>query len=142
MNSKVLVGLQFLAIAVIMMPKPSIMITSLWWVLLIVATFTALWIFTHNQVGNFNVVPEIRENAKLIITGPYRFVRHPMYSALILFMLGVVLYHFNWINVLALSLMIVAVALKAFKEEKLWSDHHKDYLDYKAKTKMIIPFIL
>ena len=141
MNSRFLVGVQFLAIAIIMIPKASIMITSLWWILLIVASFTALWIFRHNQVGNFNVVPEIRENAKLIITGPYRFVRHPMYSSLILFMLGVVLYHFNWINVLALSIMIVAVALKALKEERLWSHHDTEYLSYKAKTKMIIPFI-
>lgn len=142
MNSRVLVGIQFLAIFIIMIPKTSIMISSLWWICLLIATVTALWIFTHNRVGNFNVVPEIRENASLIVTGPYRFVRHPMYSSLILFMLGIVLWHFNWINVLFLSIMIVAVALKAFKEERLWSNHHKDYLDYKARTKMIIPFVL
>ncbi len=142
MNSRVLVGVQFLAIFVIMIPKNSIMITSFWWVCLLIAMVTALWIFTHNRVGNFNVVPEIRDNAQLIVTGPYRFVRHPMYSSLILFILGIVLWHFNWVNVLFLLIMIVAVSLKAFKEERLWSNFHKDYLDYKAKTKMIIPFIL
>ncbi len=142
MNSLVLVGIQFLAIFVIMIPKSSIMIIPFWWVLLCIATVTALWIFAHNRVGNFNVVPEIRDNAKLIVTGPYRYVRHPMYSSLILFVLGIVLWHFNVINVLALCIMIVAVSLKAFKEEKLWSNHHEDYLAYKKRTKMIIPFIL
>ncbi len=142
MNSRFLVGIQFLAIFIIMTPKSSIMITPFWWVLLLVAIATALWIFTHNRVGNFNVVPEIRDNAKLIITGPYRYVRHPMYSSLILFMLGIVLWHFNAINVFFLTIMIVAVSLKAFKEEKLWSNHHEDYLAYKETTKMIIPFIL
>lgn len=142
MNSRVLVGVQFLAIFVIMIPKNSIMITSFWWVCLLIAMVTALWIFTHNRVGNFNVVPEIRDNAQLIVTGPYRFVRHPMYSSLILFILGIVLWHFNWVNVLFLLIMIVAVSLKAFKEERLWSSFHKDYFDYKRKTKMIIPFIL
>ena len=142
MNSRILVGIQFLAIALIMIPKPSIMITSLWWVCLLIATFTALWIFTHNKVGNFNIVPEIRNNAKLIVTGPYRFVRHPMYSSLILFMLGVVLWHFHWMNVLLLSIMIVAVAMKAFKEEKLWDRHDSAYEAYKKRTKMIIPFVL
>ncbi len=141
MNSRVLVGIQFLAIIAIMIPKSSIMITSFWWVLPLLSTLTALWIFTHNKVGNFNVVPEIRDNAKLIITGPYRYVRHPMYSALILFMLGMVLWHFNVSNLLALAIMIGAVGLKALKEEKLWSNHHDDYLAYKKMTKMIIPFI-
>ncbi|HIP47005.1 MAG TPA: isoprenylcysteine carboxylmethyltransferase family protein [Campylobacterales bacterium] len=142
MNSRVLVGIQFLTIFVIMIPKASVMISSFWWVCLLIATVMALWIFTHNRVGNFNVVPEIRDNAKLIVTGPYRFVRHPMYSALILFMLGIILWHFNWVNVLCLSIMIAVISLKSFREERLWSSYHKDYLDYKARTKMIIPFIL
>jgi protein-S-isoprenylcysteine O-methyltransferase Ste14 len=107
-----------------------------------IATITALWIFTHNKIGNFNVVPEIREDAKLIVTGPYRFVRHPMYSSLILFMFGIVLYHFSWINLLLWIIMIVAVALKALKEEKLWHYHDKSYQIYREKTKMVIPFLL
>ena len=142
MNSRVLVAIQFLSISLIMIPKASIMITPFWWVLLLISIVTALWIFTHNRVGNFNVVPEIRENAKLIITGPYRYVRHPMYSTLILFVLGIVLWHFNVINLLLFAIMIIAVAMKAFKEERLWSNHHEDYLLYKKRTKMIIPFIL
>jgi protein-S-isoprenylcysteine O-methyltransferase Ste14 len=142
MNSKFLVALQFVSIGVIMIPKKSIMITPYWWVLPLVATGTGLWIFMHNKLGNFNVIPEIREKAKLIVTGPYRYVRHPMYSSLILFMLGIVLWHFTWINVGALSIMIVAVALKAFKEESLWVGYHDDYASYQKRTKMILPFIL
>jgi len=88
-NSKILVSIQFLMIFAILIPKKSIQITSFWWVLPLISTVIALWIFTHNRVGNFNITPEIRKDAKLIVTGPYRFVRHPMYSALILFMLGV-----------------------------------------------------
>jgi protein-S-isoprenylcysteine O-methyltransferase Ste14 len=141
MNSKVLVALQFLSIAVIMIPKQSMMITPFWWLFLLVAAVVAVWIFMHNKLGNFNVVPEIREQAKLVVTGPYRYVRHPMYSTLILFMFGVVLWHFSWINILALSIMIVAVVLKALREEGLWHLHHDDYADYKNRTKMILPFI-
>ena len=142
MSSRLLVGIQFVTIALIMIPKQAIMITSLWWVCIMIATLTALWIFTHNKVGNFNIVPEIRDNAKLIVTGPYRFVRHPMYSSLILFMLGIVLWHFNWINVLLLSIMIGAVSVKAFREEQLWGYHDSAYEAYKKRTKMIIPFML
>ena len=142
MNSRILVAVQFFTIFTILIPKESIMITRWWWLCLVVATVSAIWIFMHNRVGNFNILPEIREDASLIVTGPYRFVRHPMYSTLILFMMGIVLWHFNMINLLLLAIMIGAVILKAVKEERLWSSHHKSYLAYKSKTKMIIPFIL
>jgi protein-S-isoprenylcysteine O-methyltransferase Ste14 len=142
MNSKFLVSVQFFSIFVILYPKQSITLTNLWWILIIISSITALWIFTHNKVGNFNITPEIKDNAKLVITGPYKFVRHPMYSSLILFMLGIVLYHFNWINLLFLIIMTLAVLIKAFKEEKLWHINSDFYHEYKKSTKMIIPFII
>ena len=141
MNSKFLVALQFVSIGIIMIPKQATMLTPSWWVLPLLSVLGALWIFKHNKLGNFNVVPEIRDQAELIVTGPYQYVRHPMYSTLILFMLGIVLWHFCWINLLALFIMIAAVALKALREEGLWHDHHDDYAAYKKRTKMILPFI-
>ncbi len=141
MNSKILVGMQFFAILAIMIPKSSIMITPYWWIFPSVSTVLALWIFLHNKIGNFNIVPEIREDAELIMTGPYRYIRHPMYSALILFMLGIVLWHFTLSNLLFLLIMIVAVWLKADKEERLWSEHHEEYASYKKRTKMLIAFL-
>ena len=141
-NSKILVSIQFLMIFAILIPKKSIQITSFWWVLPLTATMIALWIFTHNRVGNFNITPEIRKNAKLIVTGPYRFVRHPMYSSLILFMVGVVLHWFSFLNVVFFIIMTIALSFKAFREEKLWHVNDDSYADYKKRTTMIIPYIL
>ena len=87
MNSKFLVLIQFISVGVILYPKKTVTIMPFWWILLLIATVTALWIFTHNKIGNFNIVPEIKDEAKLIVTGPYKFVRHPMYSSLILFII-------------------------------------------------------
>ncbi|HIP46016.1 MAG TPA: isoprenylcysteine carboxylmethyltransferase family protein [Campylobacterales bacterium] len=141
-NSKILVGIQFLMIFAILLPKSTIQLITWWWVLPLIASVTALWIFTHNRVGNFNITPEIRKDAKLIVTGPYRFVRHPMYSSLILFMVGVVLHWFSFLNVMFLIIMIFALSLKAFREEKLWHVNDDSYEDYKKRTTMIIPYIL
>ncbi len=141
-HSKILVAIQFISIFVILIPKQTSRLTDLWWILLLISTITALWIFTHNKVGNFNIVPEIKENAKLIITGPYKFVRHPMYSSLILFMLGFVLWKFSFINIAMLCIMSIAIFMKANKEEKLWHRKDSTYLEYKKRTKMIIPFLL
>jgi protein-S-isoprenylcysteine O-methyltransferase Ste14 len=118
------------------------MLFSYWWVLVLLSAISAFWIFTHNRLGNFNIVPEIKDGASLVVSGPYKYVRHPMYSSLILGVLGVVVYHFCFINIIALFVMIVAVYLKATKEEELWLKHHSEYESYMSKTKMVIPFIL
>ncbi len=141
MNSKVLVGLQFFAIFIIILPKDSHQITSYWWMFALNAVIFGSWIFFHNRIGNFNVVPDIKESAKLITTGPYRYIRHPMYFSLIVFMLAIVLKNFCIINLVSLLVMIVAVILKAIKEERLWIEHHMDYREYYKNSKMIIPFI-
>lgn len=47
-----------------------------------------LWAIGVNRPGNFNVRPVPRPGATLVTTGPYRFVRHPMYSSLLLAGLG------------------------------------------------------
>jgi protein-S-isoprenylcysteine O-methyltransferase Ste14 len=141
MNSKFLVALQFLTIFIIIIPKKSFELFSSWWILLLISTLLALWIFLHNRIGNFNIVPDIKDGAKLVTTGPYRFIRHPMYFSLILFMSGVVLHNFCLVNVVALLVMIVAVIFKAIKEERLWSCYDREYKEYCQKSKMIIPFL-
>lgn len=83
-----------------------------------------------------------REDPDLVTTGPYRFVRHPIYSGLILGFVG---------TALATSLLglIVAAVITAFfgysatREEKFLAGQFPDtFPAYKARTKMLIPFIL
>ena len=140
--SRVLVALQFSSIAIIVFTKDSSLVFSYWWVFTLIATILTIWIFMHNRLGNFNIVPEIKDSAKLITSGPYSFVRHPMYSALILFMFGILLNKFSLITVSAFFLMVLVVLLKAKKEELLWKNSHKDYESYMKKTKIILPFII
>lgn len=47
-----------------------------------------LWALSTNRPGNFNIRPQPRDGAVFVHRGPYRWVRHPMYSALLLFGLG------------------------------------------------------
>jgi protein-S-isoprenylcysteine O-methyltransferase Ste14 len=91
---------------------------------------------------NWGMPMSRRENPDLVTTGPYRFVRHPIYSGLILGFTG---------TALATSLLglIVAVGVTAFftysatREEKfLAAQFPAAFPPYKARTKMLIPFIL
>ena len=143
MNSRLLVAFQFLLVGAILIPKPhATTFCSFWWLFLILSGGMTWWTFRHNRFGNFNIVPEIKPKAQLVTTGPYRYVRHPMYSALLLAAAGVVCYRSHWFNWLLFVLLALVLYLKASKEERLWCAHHEAYDCYRRGTKYFIPFLL
>ncbi len=142
MYAKLLVGLQFLLVGLILFPKTTAPLCPFWWLFIVLSVGVALWTFRHNRLGNFNIVPDIKEGAQLVTSGPYRFIRHPMYSSLFFGTLGVVCYLSSWLNWLLLALLVVVLYLKAEREERLWCDHHEAYTCYRDGTKRFIPFLL
>ena len=110
-------------------------------VFLIGAT-VGLFALFRNKLGNFNIQPKMKENAKLITTGIYAYIRHPMYLSVLLMMLGVFISSPSKIEALFLCLLTIVLVLKAKKEESLWSKKSQEYVEYKKRTKLFIPFIL
>lgn len=103
------------------------------------ALILLLWITMHNRIGNYNIIPEIKEGASLIKTGPYRFVRHPMYSAVILIAVAVFIYWYHPYKIVLLLGLVLTLFTKATKEEKLWSEKMIGYRKYKKTTGMFFP---
>jgi len=101
-----------------------------------------LYTSMHNKLGNFNIVPEIKEGCSLITTGPYRFIRHPMYTSVLLVGLGALSYGFAIFKLGLMLALIIVMALKARREEKYWCESSDEYRSYQKKTKMFIPFVL
>ena len=95
----------------------------------------------YNKIGNFNIVPEVKSDARLITGGPYRYIRHPMYTALLLVMAGIAVYNAHLINYLGLLLVTVAVFLKANKEERYLRERFPRYTDYAVNTWRFLPYI-
>src|SRR5450759_3418271 len=82
---RLLVAVQFALLAWLIWP----LTTQAWslpaLVLVGCAAVLGLWTLFHNRPGNFNIRPEPKASGRLVTGGPYRFVRNPMYSALLLF---------------------------------------------------------
>ena len=103
-----------------------------------------LWMFhwSHADLGtNWSVTLEIRDSHRLVTTGLYQDVRHPMYSALLLYGLGQMVTVPNWVvgpsYVVAMLLMC---ALRLGPEEKLMRDEFNgEYEAYASRTKKLIP---
>jgi protein-S-isoprenylcysteine O-methyltransferase Ste14 len=110
----------------------------------IVCLAVGLWLFarSHADLGtNWSVTLEVREKHQLVTQGIYRTLRHPMYSALLLYSLGQALVVPNWIAgpsyAVAMSLL---VALRLGPEERMMLEEFgKDYEAYRERTKRLVP---
>lgn len=114
---------------------------SIYW-LLCCALGAILGVLTlcYNKIGNFSVYPEIKSKAMLITIGPYRYIRHPMYTSLIVMMCGIALYNYHWLNAVGVILVFIAVINKANIEEKLLLIRFADYEAYQRKSHRFIPY--
>jgi protein-S-isoprenylcysteine O-methyltransferase Ste14 len=94
-----------------------------------------------NLGRNWSLIRTQKKDARLVTSGPYRFVRHPIYAGIILSLLGVTLtMGFYWI--IFWAVMVVFFINSAYVEEKSMAARFpNDYLHYKARTKMLIPLI-
>ncbi len=83
-----------------------------------------------------------KDEPELVQSGPYRFVRHPIYSGLLLAILGTALAtNIYWL--IAMIVMGIYFVYSATVEERLLTaSFPAAYPGYKAKTKMLIPFVL
>jgi len=108
----------------------------------IVGAVLGVWALTHNRLGNFHIQPKMRENAQLITTGIYKYIRHPMYLSVISMMLAFFISTPTIIESILFVGLIVVLVLKAKREESLWLNHNEEYERYKEQTKLFIPYFL
>jgi protein-S-isoprenylcysteine O-methyltransferase Ste14 len=112
-----------------------------WLALSALGALIGLYTLAHNRLGNFGIYPEPLADACLVTTGPYRWVRHPMYTSLLLFMLGIALYHGAWPNYVALGVLVAAIFGKIRLEEHYLHTRFEDYSDYVKRTHRLLPKI-
>lgn len=103
---------------------------------------TILFAGAKNRPSNFSVHPTPKRNAVLIQTGPYKYVRHPMYTGLLLMSLGLLIISFSWPAMCGFLAILFALIGKMRIEESALLKKFKNYQSYKQKTKLVIPFII
>lgn len=100
-------------------------------------------IFRVFRVNTFTAATvEVTAHQVVISTGPYAFVRHPMYSGALVMLLGTPLALASWWGLIAFVLMVVVIVVRLLDEEKLLLANLSGYAEYMAKVKYrLVPFV-
>lgn len=108
--------------------------------LMFLGVILGLWAIIIMRL-NVNVFPDIRKSQKLFINGPYKYIRHPMYLAILMTTFAWVLNRSNLISVILWLILFFDLIIKINYEESKLIKHFPEYKDYKKKVKTLIPFI-
>ncbi|HTX13670.1 MAG TPA: isoprenylcysteine carboxylmethyltransferase family protein [Candidatus Baltobacteraceae bacterium] len=108
---------------------------------LVVAGFAFIFfVFRENSYASGTV--EINEGQKVVSTGPYAMIRHPMYSGAIVMQLGVPLALGSWWGLLALVPFTLLILWRLLNEEKFLARNLPGYSEYQTKVRYrLVPLL-
>ncbi len=106
----------------------------------LLAVAISIWARRSFLSGKFSIHAQPAERP-LLLTGPYQFIRHPMYTAALLFLWSSILGHLSIIT-FAIGVIVTAIiAIRIVVEEQFLREFYPEYIDYALKTRRIIPFL-
>lgn len=111
--------------------------------LVLTAAGLGFTIWARRVLGtNWSAMPTIKEDHELIQRGPYRLVRHPIYTGLLLAVFGSCLAEGRVWNLAVVGMATILLIAKLKAEEALLARQFPDaYLQYRRRVKAIIPFL-
>lgn len=111
--------------------------------LLIVTGFAAIVpVFRANSFAAPVVRVQSERNQRVIETGPYGIVRHPMYSAATLYLFGIPLLLGSWYGLIGSGLIVAAIAWRATMEEQTLKNGLAGYADYMTRVRYrLMPYV-
>ncbi|HRN51333.1 MAG TPA: methyltransferase [Anaerolineales bacterium] len=99
------------------------------------------WAMLSMGFGNFGVSPLPLAEARFVARGPYAYIRHPMYTGLLLATLALVLAAPSPLRVMIWLVLLADLVLKLHYEEGLLAAKFPQYTEYQKRTKKLVPFI-
>jgi protein-S-isoprenylcysteine O-methyltransferase Ste14 len=90
---------------------------------------------------NLSPFPTPKEDATLLQNGLYKYMRHPIYTGIILFLAGYGVYQNSLYKLLILLLLVILFYLKSNYEEQRLEQKFPDYKLYRNKTGRFFPWI-
>jgi protein-S-isoprenylcysteine O-methyltransferase Ste14 len=91
---------------------------------------------------NWSAIVTVKQEHELIQTGPYRYIRHPIYTGILVGCIGSAIPASEWRGYGACLLVLLAFTIKLKIEEHWMTEYFGPlYAQYQKRTRMLIPFI-
>ena len=94
-----------------------------------------------NLGKNFTPLPVPKEHATLIVSGAYRYVRHPIYSGLTFMAFAWGLWVNSWLTIGYAGLLFAFFDIKSRREERLLGEKFPEYPAYRKRVRKLLPFV-
>ena len=141
--SKILVANQFALILLLLLPfTATIVLSPTAWVTMTAGAILGAWTLFYNRIGNFNIRPEPKAGSQLVTAGPYRYIRHPMYTTVLLLMAAFAFWGDDQIKIIYWFLLMVTLWFKSSIEEKMLAEKFTEYVPYLRTTGRFLPRLL
>ena len=108
--------------------------------LVVVGLYVVFLVFRENTFTSATI--EVKDEQKVISTGPYAMIRHPMYAGAFIMLLGIPLALGSWWAFIFVFLLFAAIVWRLLEEEKFLSKNLPGYTGYRQKVRYrLIPYI-
>ncbi len=109
-------------------------------VLVVLGLFIIFLVFKENTFSSGTI--EVGSEQKVIATGPYAHVRHPMYIGALIMLLGMPLALGSWWGLFTIIPMTLVIAWRLLEEEKFLAENLSGYSDYRNKVRCrLVPLV-
>lgn len=109
-------------------------------IMVIVGLYIIFLVFKENT--HTSAIVEIQKDHKIISTGPYAVVRHPMYIGALIMIFGTPIALGSWWGIIACIVITITIIVRILEEEKFLTKNLHGYSGYQKKVKYrLIPFI-
>ncbi|CAC9446333.1 hypothetical protein BSPLISOX_400 [uncultured Gammaproteobacteria bacterium] len=109
--------------------------------LLAIAVVIGLMAVINMKPRNLNIVPTLKNQHQLVVKGIYHYIRHPMYTSVLLSCIAFTLSNAHYLAQGVMLLLVINLILKSNLEEKLLTQRFDTYQDYRNKTGRFLPFL-
>ena len=107
----------------------------------VAALLLGLWAIVVMRPGRVNLAPILKPDATLVSTGPYKWIRHPMYTALLLLTSAWLVDVYTPGRLAVWVIFVANMAIKMTLEERYLRDRFDRFEEYQRRTWRLIPYI-
>ncbi len=115
--------------------------SPVWLVVQVLALALAGWALWAMRDNLPHPLPDVRPGARLVQHGPFAYIRHPIYAALLGLTLAMVLDDFTLLRAGIWLVLLGVLLAKVAYEERLLGERFPEYAAYRQRTWRLIPFI-